>query len=968
MNTTMKKIIVMTGILAAFACNAYPRVKVTDNKVRIYNHPMNPRQHPDDNRRYVKPPDAGTFNNQIQFMALRSLDDNYMESLDNYTVRYGLGDIIWPSYPLLYRDDLNVIVDELKRRNLYLFDLWGYVPGSGPGGYWQQFVVPQKSLELFEKVLGDRWLGMDNGEQDGRYVGGFAGQMSNPGDVRENQYLNFQNHFQGLTDRLGNKMATLVSLNFGHYFLKEGVYTLIGAETAQGLPNGQVYYSFIRGAGKQYGVPWFGNASVWNRWGWKNYSGITSDNGGDTKGTSLSLLKRLIYSHIMYDCVAVGFESSFLNQKEELSPIGKIQQSAVQWVKEHGDPGHLHTPVAVMTDFFSGWSFPRHLYTGNIYRVWGNLPYEEGDYLTDGLMDLFYPGYRDASYFHDETGFITSTPYGDITDCLLSDAPLWVLQQYPVLIVGDRLRGGYELKDKLESYIETGGHLVITAGSLANIPGGLAGFTTGNGSAAVKANSTVRYRSTEIIESQTYLAREIIAMDDALIIAACKNTPLAYERSVGPGSITVFTTPYGIGSEPVGLSESGIDKPLTTPFPLLDHVKTILGDIVQKTEIFRADEGLSLITCTKGNGEYTIAIANNSWNEKSFRITPASGKIIEITELPLDCSEQNAIGYLPESVVNSTGKNSETTIAGGDIRIFAVKTDDAGVEYMPFKVPVPNPVKRGLTLRNTGSLKREILLRPTFFQHFDHAVIDWKYLLEKETRQLAVESEWIKRQGLKIIVDFSSGINLFPDLRLVNNDEAEYQRSIDAIKSVIDKMSLLGATDLILTTHRTIENNFSREEFDTSFRNTIRDICRVAAEKDIYVNMKMTTNRNMGNLLQTEEFVRSVGVQNLYTAPSAALILSRPDAFEKDIAHLKEMKYRLLFVSAPERDMYGTLWNINSPVSRYADAQGLQKILSLTGESTLIMDGLYLNQDEEYLDLKTIENLTTGKTALYPLK
>ena len=62
-------------------------------------------------------------------------------------------------------------------------------------------------------------------------------------------------------------MAALLGLNFGHYFLKEGLYTYIGAETGQKLPNTQIYYSFIRGAGKQYGVPWFGNVSVFNRWG-----------------------------------------------------------------------------------------------------------------------------------------------------------------------------------------------------------------------------------------------------------------------------------------------------------------------------------------------------------------------------------------------------------------------------------------------------------------------------------------------------------------------------------------------------------------------------------------------------------------------------------------------------------------------------------------------------------------------------
>ncbi|MCU0248387.1 MAG: rRNA adenine N-6-methyltransferase family protein, partial [Bryobacter sp.] len=90
---------------------------------------------------------------------------------------------------------------------------------------------------------------------------------------------------------------------------------------------------------------------------------------------------------------------------DQLSPIGRIQQAAQRWVKEHGQPGVLHTPVALLLDFNCGWSFPRHLYSDNLYRVWGNLPYEKGDYLTDALLDLIYPGYADASYFHDESGF-----------------------------------------------------------------------------------------------------------------------------------------------------------------------------------------------------------------------------------------------------------------------------------------------------------------------------------------------------------------------------------------------------------------------------------------------------------------------------------------------------------------------------------------------------------------------------------
>jgi hypothetical protein len=952
--TKIISLIVVFGI-SVFSCLS--QTKSVGYKIRTYNYPMNPRQHPDDARRCVKPPDAGTLGNKIQFMAVRYLDDGYIRTLDNYTVKYDLGDVLWPDYPLLYRKDLPEIVQEIKKRNLYIFDIWGYVPGSGPGGYWQAFKVPPESLDLFERELGAHWLGMDNGEQDGRYVGGFASQLVPLGGSREKQYLNFQNHFQGLTNRLGNKMSTLVSLNFGHYFLKEGIYTMIGAETAQGLPNGQLYYSFIRGAGKQYGVPWFGNASVWNRWGWKNYSGITEYNGGDREGTSLSLLKRLMYSHIMYDCSLVGFDLSWLNQKDELSPIGKIQQSAVQWVRKYGDPGGLYTPIALMVDFFSGWSFPRHLYTGNIYRVWGNLPYEEGDYLTDGILNMFYPGYQDASYFHDETGFITPTPYGDVVDCILSDCPLWLLEQYPVLVIGDRIQEGAEIKDKLDQYVASGGHLIITAGSLENMPGGLSGITTNKGAITIKANASVSYKDKDLNESSSFRIKNILVNGNAKTIASCSNNPLVIEHQSGLGKVTVFATPFGLSQDPLDLPKSSVDTSLNTPFPLLNHVKTILGDIFSRTEIFNTGDDLSLITCRKGKGEYTVAISNNCWLEKPFSITSVIGKISKMTELPLDCSEQKAVGFLPKSVISNIGKNTGKTIAGGDIRIFNLKMEDDNIEEIPFIQPAPNPVDRALTLRNISSFKEEILLRPTFFQHFDRVVIDWKYLRDKEMSVLTIESGWIKLQGLKLIVDFSSGINLFPDLRLVNNDSLEFGRSIESIKSVIDKMAVLGANDLILTTHRKVGNNFTREEYDKSLQQTIKLICKYATGMNINVNLKMTASRNLLNLEQCSTLVKSVNEPNLYVAPVASILLSNPEEFEKNIATLKNLKMRIFFVAAPEKDIYETLWNINKPIHNFPGKQELNQLLLTHPGSIWVLDGIYGNKDEEYLDIKFLENL-----------
>jgi hypothetical protein len=147
---------------------------------RVYSHLLDPREHPDYDRRAVQPPNWDTFKNRTQFTCLRGFNVQedrvvgYAEELEKFTRKFELGDVIWPSYPILFANNLGDFADEIKRRDLYLFDIWGYVPGSGPGGYWQQFKPPGDAFATLESRLGERWLGTDNGEQDGRYIGGYA--------------------------------------------------------------------------------------------------------------------------------------------------------------------------------------------------------------------------------------------------------------------------------------------------------------------------------------------------------------------------------------------------------------------------------------------------------------------------------------------------------------------------------------------------------------------------------------------------------------------------------------------------------------------------------------------------------------------------------------------------------------------------------------------------------------------------
>ena len=100
-----------------------------------------------------------------------------------------------------------------------------------------------------------------------------------------------------------------------------------------------------------------------------------------------------------------------------------------------------------------------------MYRVWGSLPFDRADHFAHGVLDAFYPGYADSSYFHDERGriesifriesfsnefrvdpnqgFSAATPHGDVVDVLNTDAPAWLLKRYSVAIyAGAATRSG----------------------------------------------------------------------------------------------------------------------------------------------------------------------------------------------------------------------------------------------------------------------------------------------------------------------------------------------------------------------------------------------------------------------------------------------------------------------------------------------------------------------------------------------
>ena len=1048
--------------------------------VRIYPFKMDPKEHPDYERYAVPHPSFDVFDPLPQFATLRDISttnqhlDNYTELIENFCLNPNttLGHVIWPRGPdFMFADNYKDFIDFIQEKGLYVTSVHGFSPVVAG------FHPPKEVLDYLEEKLGAKWFGMANGEQDGHYFGGFAREELPLNKRPLDQYFNFREYFHGMEMILGPKVTTLLSSTYPHHQLKTGLYTLAGAETSQHGPNAQLRYAFIRGAGKQYGVIWFGNVSVYNRFGHKKYTtptgivtssestdrqnlrhnkpnqkgtrlakivsevglqcvqnvtmpGYVTDKLGDpfgpTCGTSLNLMKRLMYAQMLYNSGYVSFEDGWFyeDQNNTLSPIGLIQHHGFLWTQ--GMPllaQGVHVPtIAFYIDFLSGWTAPR--LKRAIFRTWNNLPYTAGDYLTDGLLREVYPHYQDASFFHDETGVSSPTPYGDLVDVLLSDAPSWILKQYDTVVIAGEISGGLEVETNLIEYIESGGHLVITVGNLVKFREGAFNVTSNMNCHPIPAGSEVAFiEEANFVESYNMticdLNVQLPTSDYSLIAKLLNNDPLIvripFQGNDNGGTVTVFATPFAISSFQVATPTSEVDITLPSPYPLLDHSRKTFDYILGNASIFYSESNLTLVhmLLNSSTDEFLVLISNPELKEQPLKWGSYSRDMELVQEIQLDQSEKGAVGYLPDGYEDTEiGKSTNTTIAGGDTRLFRVQVKQTegqlDFKYIPKVSPKPRPKGIGLHLRHLEhSIRYEILKRPTFFQHYDSIVVDYNYLISKDNAFLVDDGQWLSQQSVTVYVDASPSINLFPTLRFVTDDPATYNKTVSSLASLMHKMNTLGSHDLIISLHN-FPGDESTNQSRRDFNATIHYLNNLGIQLNITLHM-LDAPKNPYSLMPLTRWLDENNLSTIKIVLNLALLVNYGNSYKYD--SVIQSQSSLLYFTAPGWDSYGTNYGNNVPIINVNDSakEAVGKMLlhvctlrqcpydskhleshhpkrqwhtlhkmrtTLLKEHTkseqkfagtfypLIMDSVYSNPDEEFADVHFVESLLLSKSLL----
>lgn len=375
--------------------------------------------------------------------------------------------------------------------------------------------ISQSHHDRVMELLGDRFVGHDEGEWDGAYVVQIIqGTLDLPPTrLRREACAHYLDWLKATYARHHNRMASTNSFLYGLHYSAELGARMLGVELGEGLPSDTLMLAFCRGACKQFDLLMQTFPSVFSVRGVKMYprqdqpqsvvaGGILA---GPDHGTTLGLLKREWWCSYMSGANLIGLQFGYFptdyrpdwfeSTHESLpvsepatlpkvlahfTPLGWLFWEARNAARKHPVRGVPYIPFAVMLHHDHGWYPPIAGLSGAASHrcVWGNIPHDAGDRQTDRFFQWVYPGYErandtshgadvpdaDERFYaeRDERGKIVNTPFGDSFDVILSNADDACLAKYQGVI----LLGAWDvsaepgLAGRLERFMRAGGRVI----------------------------------------------------------------------------------------------------------------------------------------------------------------------------------------------------------------------------------------------------------------------------------------------------------------------------------------------------------------------------------------------------------------------------------------------------------------------------------------------------------------------------
>jgi len=295
---------------------------------------------------------------------------------------------------------------------------------------------------------------------------GLAGYDHRPSDRRECYHI-VRDYFQSRARDLLGRVISVTG--HSHYEAYAGTWgaRCIGLEIGENIAFTQSKLAFARGAARSSSKPWSVQVSPWFGPSCTT-SGPLRKEGDITRGLdaghSLSLYERLWLHSWFAGAAMVTPENSvaiFFEKPEApwtLTAHGQKATEVYALMRSH-DRGIPYASIAVVLDRYAG-------YNGYMGKPWGILEPTPGDTEVRDLFDhQLFPG---SDHIHTkpdpenpEGSYLRPTPYGELFDVLLTDAPQNVLSDYPVLLLAGDITFDLAFITELENALRRGTHLLL---------------------------------------------------------------------------------------------------------------------------------------------------------------------------------------------------------------------------------------------------------------------------------------------------------------------------------------------------------------------------------------------------------------------------------------------------------------------------------------------------------------------------
>ena len=180
--------------------------------------------------------------------------------------------------------------------------------------------------------------------------------------------------------------------------------------------------------------------------------------------------------------------------------------------------------------------------------------------------------------------------------------------------------------------------------------------------------------------------------------------------------------------------------------------------VFKSVQLFEVGEGLGVIVNYLEEGKYRLAIYNNTLESLPFSIRSKIGRIKSIDELSTGDKLFQAQGYWPNGIRGDmNGKDNDSYIFGGDIRLFDVSVDEERVELAEKIQQAKSVSRRLLVFDDILFTKETIRYMPTFFDYFSGISVEGDKLLQADSYALKEQNKWFCLQKLQITADLRKG-------------------------------------------------------------------------------------------------------------------------------------------------------------------------------------------------------------------